>query len=71
MFDVPSGSALDALLGHTYGFVFYVTDVEASYLIGFNDHDFLICCGAAQEWLEVRLAPASSRGPLQGDRASN
>lgn len=54
MFRVPSGSSLDELLGHTFGFVFYVTDVNANYLICFNDHDFLICCGSALEWLKGR-----------------
>ena len=71
MFHVPSGPSLDVLLGDTYGFVFYVTDVEASYLIGFNDHDFLICCGDAQEWLEVRLARSSAQSPPDVDGASN
>lgn len=54
MFQVPSGSALHELLANTFGFVFYVTDTEASYLICFNDHDFLIGCGSAREWLERR-----------------
>jgi hypothetical protein len=52
MFHVPSGSSLDELLGNTFGFVFYVTDADANYLVSFNDHDFLICCGSAREWLE-------------------
>lgn len=52
MFYVPSGSSLDELLGNTFGFVFYVTDADATYLVSFNDHDFLICCGSAREWLE-------------------
>ncbi|HEU4885345.1 MAG TPA: hypothetical protein VFT45_24065 [Longimicrobium sp.] len=52
MFHVPSGSTLDDLLGNTFGFVFYVTDADATYLLSFNDHDFLVCCGSAREWLE-------------------
>ena len=54
MFCVPSGAALHELLAETCGFVFYVTDPEASYLICFNDHDFLVYCGGAREWLERR-----------------
>ena len=55
MFHVPSGASLHELLAETYGFVFYVTDADASYLVAFNDHDFLVCCGAAREWLEGRI----------------
>jgi hypothetical protein len=54
MFHVPSGDSLDELLGSTFGFVFYVTDADCSYLIGFNDHDFLVCCGDARAWIEQR-----------------
>lgn len=55
MFRVPSGSALDQLLGNTFGFEFYVTDTEGTYLMCFNDHDMLIGCGGAREWLGRRL----------------
>ena len=57
MFHVPSGSALDQLLQDTFGFEFYVTDLEGSYLICFNHHDFLVCCGSARAWLEQRECP--------------
>jgi hypothetical protein len=52
MFHIPSGGALESLLTNTYGFEFYVTDVDANYLICFNHHDMLICCGSARVWLE-------------------
>jgi hypothetical protein len=55
MFHVPSGGALEALLGNTFGFEFYATDANASYLICFNHHDFLVCCGDAEAWLRGRL----------------
>jgi hypothetical protein len=55
MFQVPSGTALHDLLYNTFGFVFYVTDSEATYLICFNDHDFLIGCGSARRWIEERV----------------
>jgi hypothetical protein len=54
MFHVPSGSSLDELLQNTFGFEFYVTDMDGAYLICFNHHDFLVCCGSAREWLEGR-----------------
>lgn len=54
MFSVPSGSAFHELLGSTCHFEFYVTDADASYLICFNHHDFLVCCGSARHWLERR-----------------
>lgn len=54
MFRVPSGSALDSLLQNSNGFEFYVTEVGATYLVCFNHHDVLVCCGSAQAWLETR-----------------
>lgn len=63
MFFIPSGSSLDELLGETFRFVFYVTDPEGTYLICFNDHDFLICWGSAQEWLERRIASGLMPNP--------
>lgn len=56
MFALPSGEALNTLLGETTGFEFYVTDAEASYRISFNHHDFLSCHGAARAWLEEWIA---------------
>jgi hypothetical protein len=55
MFQVPSGASLDQLLHNTFGFEFYVTDLDCTYLIGFNHHDVLVCCGSAEEWLQGRL----------------
>ena len=56
MFHVPSGASLHQLLSNTFAFEFYVTDVDGSYLICFNHHDVLLCCGGAREWLEQRMA---------------
>lgn len=47
-----SGYDLVKLLGETWGFVFYVTDIMNHYLICFNDHDCLFGCGSALEWVE-------------------
>jgi hypothetical protein len=52
MFQIPSGGALESLLTNTYAFEFYITDIDAAYLICFNHHDMLICCGTARAWLE-------------------
>lgn len=52
MFHVPSGVALESLLANTSGFEFYVTDLDAGYLICYNHHDVLVCCGTARAWLE-------------------
>jgi hypothetical protein len=56
MFHVPSGASLDQLLHNTYGFEFYVTDRDGTYLIGFNHHDVLIGCGTAGKWLTARTS---------------
>ena len=41
------------MLEETYGYEFYVTDEECTYLICFNHHDILYTCGRAIKWLEV------------------
>ncbi len=51
MAEVSSGDALRSLLANSYHFEFYVTDVDASYLICFNHHDFVIAWGTACPWL--------------------
>ena len=57
-FDVPN-EIVDAL-GASYGFVFYIVDLEYRYLLCFNDHDVLIGCGAARSW--VRSLRGASLG---------
>lgn len=52
MFHVPSGEALTSVLANSFGFEFYVTDMAADYLICFNHHDVLVCCGSARAWAE-------------------
>lgn len=51
MWIVPSGIALTAILSETIGFVFYVTSLDADYLLCFDDHDCLIAAGEAIKWL--------------------
>lgn len=49
MLLINSGDELDYILSETYGFEFYVTDMECSYLLCFSDHDILYGCGSAYE----------------------
>jgi len=54
MFHIPTGPALHELLSQTSGFDFYVTDRRGTYPVCYNDHDVLVCCGSAKEWLEAQ-----------------
>jgi len=51
MLLVNSGEDLEYILSETYGFEFYVTDLECSYLFCFNHHDILYGCGLASKWI--------------------
>jgi len=41
-----------SMLENSYGFVFYITNLNLDYLICFNDHDYLIGCGTAKDWIK-------------------
>jgi hypothetical protein len=43
-------------------FAFYVVDEGKTSLLAFNDHDFLVGCGAAAEWVQGLAAVATLRG---------
>lgn len=51
MYEFNDGQQLVNVLGETFHFEFYVTDRDVSYLLCFNDHDYLIACGRATGWL--------------------
>ena len=51
MIELSPVRLASAVLGECCLFVFYLTDREGSFLIAFNDHDYVICCGAAQQWM--------------------
>ncbi len=51
VFLFESGAAIKDVLADTFGFEFYVTDEEASFLFCFNHHDMLLADGSAAEWL--------------------
>lgn len=46
---------LQLLLENSFHFVFYLTDLSFTYLLCYNDHDYLIGSGDAKEWV-VTLA---------------
>ncbi|MBD3674284.1 MAG: hypothetical protein HUJ26_12235 [Planctomycetaceae bacterium] len=51
MWVFPDGESLHECLAEAFGFVFFVTDKSASYLLAFDDHDCLIGAGRAEEWV--------------------
>ncbi|MGC4064596.1 MAG: hypothetical protein QM784_08120 [Polyangiaceae bacterium] len=63
-FECDSGSQLNDLLADTYGFEFYVTNSEVSYLFCFNHHDMLLAAGTAVLWMEAKSLE-SLVGPRQ------
>lgn len=53
-FIFQNGDDLVSVLSETYGFEFYITNKDLTYLICFNHHDILIASGIAKEWLKNR-----------------
>lgn len=51
MFLIQSGDDLNYVLAETYGFEFYITNKQCSYLLCFNHHNVLYGCGTAAEWI--------------------
>ena len=51
-FLIANGVELQTILGESFGFEFYITDKDQSYVICFNHHEVLYGCGAAREWVE-------------------
>ena len=51
MFLIKSGKDLNCVLSETYGFEFYITNKECSYLLCFNHHNILYGCGNAEMWI--------------------
>ncbi|MBP3505911.1 MAG: hypothetical protein J6K43_05845 [Lachnospiraceae bacterium] len=51
MFLIKSGNDLNFILSETYGFEFYVTDKQGSYLLCLNHHNILYGCGKAKGWI--------------------
>lgn len=51
MFLIQSGEDLNYVLSETYGFEFYITNKQCSYLLCFNHHNILYGCGIAEKWI--------------------
>jgi hypothetical protein len=51
MFYFEDGAELPQVLENCYGFVFYISNWNTDFLLAYNDHDNLIACGEAKEWL--------------------
>lgn len=49
LFD--DGRNIIPVLAECYRFTFYLTDSDGSFLLAYNDHENLIACGYAREWL--------------------
>lgn len=52
MLEFHTGEDLNFMLSETWGFEFYVTNEQASFLFCFNHHDILYACGTAGIWLK-------------------
>ena len=50
-YDVLNGRVIEQLLSECPGFEFYLFDRSMTYLMCHNDHDYLIGCGLAVEWI--------------------
>jgi hypothetical protein len=55
VFLFPNASSIVSVLEKTANFEFYLTDTEATYIICFNHHNYLIASGAAEGWLTKRI----------------
>lgn len=56
-FAFNSGEDVVKILSETFGFEFYWTDENTSYLISFDHHDVLSAVGSAKSWLEKYKIP--------------
>lgn len=56
VFELSDGVELVDVIGECSCFEFYVTDRALSFVLCFNDHDFLIASGDARSWLDRRIA---------------
>jgi hypothetical protein len=49
---ISDGARIVEILGESFGFPFYVTDVARTFVVGMNFHDFLIGTGRATRWVK-------------------
>ena len=69
-FRFEGGPDLVATIGSCPGFELYVLDDSNRFLLLFNDHDVLIGCGAAAEWVRELREKEGEGTPHQGRRIS-
>ena len=50
-FLIPNGTELYQILEDSFGFEFYITNQNHSYLLCFNHHDILYGSGEAKKWV--------------------
>lgn len=50
-FLIPNGTELYKILEDSFGFEFYITNQNHSYLLCFNHHDILYGSGEAKKWV--------------------
>lgn len=50
--EISNGARISDILERCFGFPFYVTDKENTFVIGMNDHDYLIGTGSVTDWLK-------------------
>lgn len=67
MIEIASGMDLTRVLETCPLFESYSTDLDASYLLCFNHHDFLIAVGGAIPWLEERTVTNLRLGGVGGE----
>ena len=51
--EIQNSAHITEILEECTGFTFYITNETVDFLLCFNDHDFLIGTGSAQEWLHT------------------
>jgi hypothetical protein len=49
--EVFDGTQIPRLIEECFGFPFYVTNLSRDFVVGMNDHDFLIGVGMARPWI--------------------
>lgn len=52
MFRLKNIADIMDIVAELFGFVFYMSDKDASFLLCWNDHEFVIGAGKAQKWVE-------------------
>lgn len=49
--ELANGTTVPGLIGECFGFPFYVTDAAHTFVVGMNDHEYLIGAGTAASWI--------------------